>query len=123
MTGGSERADDQRSLQAATYPFYLRVKLPVVPGASPYVIEDTYEITDVVADILGVRRAPVVHVDEFDDKGEPLTFDDDIIIMKVTVIFTRPVNLFDPGSQGMEQVQSFKGCKPFTWLARYESAK
>lgn len=92
-------------------------------GAAQYVIEDTYEITDVVTDILGVKRTPVVHVDEFDNERKSLPSDDDIIIMEVTMVFTGPVYLLDPGGQGMEQVQSFKRCKSFAWLARYESAK
>ena len=108
VPGGAEFAGNQRTLQTTAYFFYFFWLFCIEPCAADGVIEEPYEITYVISDVPRIWRTPIVHVDDLDVKRKSTALDNDVIVVKVAVIFVCSVDILDSGRECMEQVESRK---------------
>lgn len=68
VSRGPEFPDYHAALQAAADPLDFAGQLRILRGAAQGIVEDADQVADIIADIVGVGRAPVVHVDELDQE-------------------------------------------------------
>ena len=68
MSGGPELANDQGPLQTTTDFLRFFGLSSVVPRPAYCIVKDAYQVAYIISDILGVRCAPIVHINDFDLK-------------------------------------------------------
>src|SRR3569832_856062 len=123
LAGGLELAQNQRTLEAATNVLHILGLMRIVPGPADRIVEKSDQINDVVVKVLGGRCAPMKHVEQLELEAETVELHDDVIGMKIDVIFPHLEYLLVAARHGWQELHGLKVVESLAGLACEEMAE
>lgn len=106
----------KRPFQPATDLFSLLGLLCIVACSSRHIIEDPYQITNVLLHVLFPGPRPVKHIRQFKIKAETIPSHYDVLRVEISMIFSKLVNSFNSFGECVQQVNSLERTEPLARL-------